>query len=424
MGFSPLVIVLLAGTTVGAMTCVALVAPRRLLIWVGITGAAAATALVLSVAAVSRLSARLDIVVATVFVGIGAFAGGYALGAAILPSLTSSRSKAPRLLVAPDDGSVHVVLLADAEHDEYRPSDVTRVLDLYESSEVPLPPYVARPLVYASEQARYRRAGGSPARRAVHDIAASLDARGKDESGGSTTVAFCSGGPSLAEAVASIAARGGRRIVIAALTVAWTRAFDAAVSDAHALDLSRAGISIAVTDPLWASHGIAAAAAGHALSAFGDHGLEDGVVLVSEGNPWQWDRRYPEAAEQTTFFTQRVRAELIEAGIPAERIRQAWLDWEQPDVPEAVRHLAALGATQIALMPVDFMVQTLSASVDLSLAAEQATFETGIRIEVVPPLGDDPALISSLRRAIARTSVGLADACVDSDLSSPGNARD
>lgn len=420
MGFGPWAIVLIAGVAAGAATCAGLVTPRRYLAWTGLAGTFTAALLVYGNAGVWRLAGRPDALVAAGLLGLGAAIGGYALASTMLPALTRPHADVPTLVTAPDDGAVHVILLADAEHEEYRPGDLTRTLDLYELSEVPLPPYATRPLVYASEQSRYRRAGGSGARRTVRDVAAALSARPGDETPSLVDVAFCDGGPSLALAIADIASRGGRRIVVAALTVAWTRSFDGAIGDAQALEMRRTGVEIAVTDPLWASHGIAAAAAGRALAAFGDHGLGDGVVLVSAGNPWQWDRHYPAAAEQSTFFAQRVRAELIEAGIPAERIRRAWLDWEQPDVPEAVRHLAALGALHVALMPVDFLFETLGATVDLPLVAEQASFETGIRVEVVPPLGDDPALISALRMEITRASLSLDTAAASS---SPGTAR-
>jgi protoheme ferro-lyase len=376
------------------------------------------------VVAIARSTSRPDSIIAAGFLGLGASLGGYALGAALLPSLTRSRVERPALTVGPDDGDVHIILLADAEPDEYHLRDITRTLDLLEDIDVPLPPYLTRPLVYASERTRYHRAGGSPARASIRAIAKALATRPDDEPAIDIRVAFCDGGPDLPDVVAEIAAAGGRRIVIVALSIAMTRALDSAIGGAQDLELSRAGIEIAVTDPLWASGAIASSVARRALSAFGDHGLEDGVVLVSEGNPWQWDRQYPAAAEQSTFFAQRVRAELLEAGLPAERIRQAWLDWEQPDIPEAVRHLAALGAAQIALVPVDFLTQALAVAVDLPFAAERATFETGIHIECVPPLADDPVLIAALRRQIARATLGFEPTDGRRDVSSPGTARD
>ena len=417
-------IVFIAGIAGGAATCAGLVAPRRYLPWLAFAGSIAGAALGAGVVGVWNTAITPETAVIAAFVGLGAAIGGYALGAAVLPVVTRLHPRPVAIDGAPDDGTVHLVLLADVEPEDYRPGDLTRTLDLYESVDVPLPPYLTRPLVYASEQARYRRVGRSPARDAVRKVASALGARPDGETPRGVSVAFCSGGATLAETVASLVGLGGRRIIVVALTVAWTREFDHAVADACDLDLRGRGVELVVTEPLWASQGLAAAAARRALTAFGENGLEDGVVLVSEGNPWQWDREYPVAAEQSTFFAQRVRSELVEAGLPTDRIRQAWLEWEQPDIPEAVRHLAALGAAQIALVPVDFLVTTLSAAVDLPLAGERATFETGIRIEVVPPLEDEPALISALRGEIARAATTLEvldDTC--GGPSSPGTAR-
>lgn len=415
MGFTPWEIVLIAGVVGGATTCAALVAPRHRLGWIGLAGSVAAALLALGTVGVWRVTTRLDVTIVAGVLGLGASLGGYALCAALLPALTRQRVVAPVLTTAPDDGTVHVVLLADAEFDTYRPGDVTRALELYERLDVPMPPYLARPLVYASERSRYRRAGGSPARRAVREVAAALAAHPQDEAPFAVETAFCSGGPSLAEAVAALAAQGGRRIIVVAMTIAQTRAFASAIGDALSLALSRAGIEMIVTDPLWASSGVASAAARRALAVLDARGHQNAVVLVAEGSPWQWDRQYPEATEQSTFFAQRLRAELLDQGVPAERIRQAWLDWEQPDVPEAVRHLAALGAARIALVPVGLLVENLAGAVDLPQAAEQATFETSIPIEVVPPLGVDPGLISALRRQIARASLSLEGLAGDLD---------
>jgi len=187
------------------------------------------------------------------------------------------------------------------------------------------------------------------------------------------------------------------------LSVARTHPLDVAAGEVHALDPGGSRLAIEYTEPLWASHAIAVRAAQSARNAFGDAEVADGVVLVSRGNPWQFDRLFPDAMEQTTFLAQRIRAELIEAGLPAERVRQAWLEWEEPDVPEAVRHLAALGAKHVALLPVDLLFGELATTVDLPMAVERAMAESIVQV-VVQPLGDDPALVGALRRSVIEAS--------------------
>ena len=401
MRFIPWALALVAGTLAGATTCAAFVVRRRLLALVGVAGTLATLLLALAVAVVWKQSGRADTVIASLFITLGALAGGYALASALLPAVTRPRSSHPVLGPVDEGTAIGVVLLADAANDDYAARHVTRDLESYERAEVPLPPYIARPFVYGSERARYRAGSGSPARRAVREIATSLSARLADEGvTGPVEVAFCQGGPSAAEVVARLAARSGGRIVVARLSVARTHPFDVAAAEVHALDPAASRIAVEYTEPLWASHAIAVRAARSAMDAFGDTEIADGVVLVSRGNPWQFDRLFPDAMEQTTFLAQRIRAELIEGGLPAERVRQAWLEWEEPDVPEAVRHLAALGAKHVALLPVDLLFPELATTVDLPMAVERSMAESIVRVAVAQPLGDDPAVVGALRRSV------------------------
>ena len=402
MRFLPWAIALFAGTLAGAVTCAGFVVKRSRIALTGLAATLAAALLVGATAAVWAQSGRADSSIASVFIALGALAGGYALASEVLPSVARHRPARPALDGVSPGTAVGVILLADAESDQYSATDVTRAMDTLERSDVPLPPHVARPFVYASERARFRAGGGSPARRAVDAIASALAERLRDDGiADIVEVAFCTGDGSAAETAARLAAKSGRHIVVAALTVAWTQAFDVASTEVHALDPSRSRLTVETTEPLWASHALAVRAAERAFAAFGNGGIVDGVVLVAQGNPWQIDRLFPDAMEQTTYLAQRIRAELIEAGLPAERVRQAWLEWEEPDVREAVRHLAALGSTHVAVVPVDLVFASLATAVDLPMAVERASVESDVRVAIVDPLGDDAAVISALRRAVA-----------------------
>lgn len=401
MSFAPWALTLVGGVMTGAAICALFVVRFRRM---PVTVVAIVAGVVVCAAGIGMIWAepgRTDTSLASLFIVVGSAAGGFGLAAEAIAPLTRMRTDPPRADAVETAQRVAVVLLADAETEEYRPADVTRDLDAFERADVPLPPAIARTFVYASERARFRFAGGSPSRSAVRAISDALGARLR-ESGTDAPIetAYCTGGPSLAEAAARMSAHEGGTVVVAALTVAWTQAFDAAMSDLHALDPSGSRLRIEATEPLWASHAIAVRDAERTVTAFGDAPATDGVVLVSRGNPWQFDRAFPTAMEQTTYLAQRVRAELIDAGIPAERVRQAWLEWEEPDVGEAVRHLAALGAAQVALLPIDLLVESLNTTVDLHMAAERAANESGVRVAVVAPLGDDDAVVGALCAAV------------------------
>jgi sirohydrochlorin ferrochelatase len=133
------------------------------------------------------------------------------------------------------------------------------------------------------------------------------------------------------------------------------------------------------------------------------------VVLLSEGDPWEAARAHESYREQLTYLVQRVRAELIDAGVSPERIRRAYLWLEEPDIAEAVRHLSAVGARTIALVPVTFPSETLATRIDIGQAAERAFAETGASVSVIAPWGNDPAVIQALCEEIAGAMARLGE---------------
>lgn len=399
--FLPWAVALVASVAAGVCVCAALVARRRLTAVLVVLGAAFMLVTVIACRTILASTGRLDAVVASMALSIAAAGGGYALAAAVLGTLRPPQPSTRPIRVAPAVPGVHVVLLSDEEPEEYDPALVRAGLARYGDSDIDLPPEFARPLIYASERSRYQRMGGSPARASVRAVADSLQARLREEGlAEDVTEAFCVGEPSLHTAIQRVTAAGGRQIVIAPLSAACSRAFTV-VRDALPLQaLAADGVSIESAQPLWASTDISAMLARRVLDSLGTDRADDGVVLVSEGDPWEHARQHAEYREQLTFLIQRVRAELIRSGVATERIRRAWLWFETPDVAEAVHHLAAVGARNVVLLPVTFPAQTISTMVDLNHAAEQSTADTGAAVTVIAPWGDDPAVIDALTESV------------------------
>jgi len=404
--FVPWATALIAAIAAGLCVCGSFVARRRTSTALTVAAAFALTVAFVSCRAIWAASGRLDAVVAAVALSLGAVGGGYALGAAILSSLPVPAPASAVPPVGPATPGTHVILLSDEEPESYDPAMVRAGLARYADSDIDLPPEVARPLIYASERSRYLRMGGSPARAAVRAVATSLEARLRAAgTAQSVTAAFCVGEPSLHAAISRIVADGGRRIVVAPLSAAWSRAFGSVVDALPLAALAAQGVAVETAQPLWASPELSMMLARRVMTSLGEDRELDGVVLVSEGDPWEHARAHSEYREQLTFLIQRVRAEIIRAGVAPDRVRRAWLWFESPDVPEAVRHLAAVGARNIVLLPVTFPAQTISTMVDLNFAAESATADTGASVTVIAPWGDDPALVEALASAVT-ASVG------------------
>jgi protoheme ferro-lyase len=86
---------------------------------------------------------------------------------------------------------------------------------------------------------------------------------------------------------------------------------------------------------------------------------------------------------------QRTRAELVERGIAADHVRIAWQAWEDPDVTDAVRHLAVLGCGSVLVVPACFPFDVLDTLVDLPRAAALARADEGVSVTIQSGLGDE-----------------------------------
>ena len=392
----------------GAAACAALVVKRGAAAPLAFLAVVFGAMAVGSFALLSQAVPHIDRLVAAGFIGAGAFLGGFALAAALLPSLTRmpplpavvSASASPRPGPA-------VIVLADGQPETYDPAVVTSAFERLGATDVPVPPDAVRVFAYLSERMRYRSAGLSPARPVVRSLTArvseGLRTRGLD---GPVLEAWLRGTPRLADAVAAAAESGAVTIVVALLDTSESPAYEVARTEAGAVAPKRGGIRMCYTPPLWSDSTLARAVAGRVLSAL-PRGPRptDGVVLVTDGQPWQWDREWPRSCEQTTYFVQRVRAELVSAGALEANVRMAWLDWQDPGVTEVVRHLAALGCERIVVVPATTPADTLETTIDLSAAVEQAALDPGIRVELLHGWGDDPGIAAVLVDKIERTAV-------------------
>ncbi|TLM97710.1 MAG: ferrochelatase, partial [Actinobacteria bacterium] len=101
-------------------------------------------------------------------------------------------------------------------------------------------------------------------------------------------------------------------------------------------------------------------------------------------------------------FLSRVRALLVERGIPDRNVRVAWAEWRDPDVTSSVRHLAALGCRRVIVVPAVSPLDTLGTRLDLEISVRQARVSEGVTVVTLPAWKDDPAVIEELRAQVQR----------------------
>ncbi len=272
----------------------------------------------------------------------------------------------------------------------YDPASVASTIEHLDSSGVPLPGATARPIIFAGEKARYRAAGGeSPSEWSLRSVTGMLRNRLDEARFGEVVLSGGDTLPRLDAVVAQLGASGYRHIVVAQLSVADSVRTDRARRGVDDLRPEANGLDVPYTPPLWASSAIASMLVDRISAAAGSTPLAQcGVALVGHGQPPEWQRDHPSANEHETYFHQRIKMGLLELGLVDQNVRLAWLDWQEPDAVEALRHLAAFDCTRIVVVPASMPLDSTSTLVDMRQAVRQARLADEVEIVQLPAWGD------------------------------------
>lgn len=342
-------------------------------------------------------------VIFSILFSIACAVGGYALTSALLellvrPSPPPQRTAAEP--VAPADGLRPVVLLsACVEPEEYDPRTAARELRRLADDGILSLTLGVTPFLFAANKARYRAVGGtSPALRELTKLAEELEvALGDDVE--TVVPATCEGPLSLPRRVAALVESGFRRLVVAELAVAESPSLDGCKLAVDALRLDELGAQISYAEPLWGSDRIAASVIAE-IDKHIDDPTSTGIVLVMHGLPESRGSRFPRMGEQETAFVSRLQMLLAERGIAGTNVRTAYAEWEQPEVPAAVRHLSALGCSRVLIVPAVYPTDCIATQLDMSMMGRQARVDD-LPVIVLPPWRDTEAVLGALGDRVA-----------------------
>lgn len=391
---------LLVGSVLAGTAIVwAMVLPRRLAF---LPALAAPTLGALAIKALGSIAGRyqtVDAIGAAAFLVLAGCATGYAISAAALPGIAVLRGPRTRP-VSQAEPKQAVIVLACTDPERYDPRAVAALgAELERDAAIDIPLFTT-PLVYLAERTRYRVFGGhspGPAiARAVVTAAATVLPQARFH------LAWTYDRPALAELVANAAVDGADRVAVVVLGAADSPPVERALAAVKADRARTPALAVCVASSLWRDGALAERLAARILESIGDEDdRRTGVALLCPGQPPVAGTDRPEAAADDAYFGQRVRMLLTEAGIDAADVRMAWLEWQQPDLTETARHLAALGCTRIVVAPCTIALPTVSTSLDIRHALDTARLPGDVATMVLAPWGDDPVLIDAVVRCAA-----------------------
>lgn len=258
---------------------------------------------------------------------------------------------------------------------------------------------------------RYGLIGGSPLIRHTVAQAAALE---RDLGAGYVAAAGMRfSEPTIAESVHRLAARGAARVVGVCMSPQWspllmggyTRDLEAASRDA--------GVPSAIASS-WHREDVfldaLAERVRHALLAVPDAT----VVLTAHSLPRRVFDAEPEYVSQLRATGELVAAR---AGLAAGTWRWAYQsaghtqeEWLQPDLVELFPEIRAAGATDVLVVPVQFLADHLEVLYDLDIAAAEQARAAGLRYSRITMPNTQPLFIRALASVVRSTESVLLDA--------------
>jgi ferrochelatase len=258
---------------------------------------------------------------------------------------------------------------------------------------------------------RYALIGGSPLVRITREQAAALET--ELGAGYVATAGMRYSEPSIDEAVRVLVDRGAERIVGITMSPQWSPRLMGGYEVALRAAAGRARVP-SVIAPAWYREPAFIDAIAERLRDALDADRATGIVLTAHSLPKRVFESEPEYIAQL-----HETAELVAAAAGLDRERWHWAyqsaghtqeEWLRPDLKEIFPNLAALGAREVLVVPVQFLADHLEVLYDLDIAAAEEARVCGLRYRRVAMANTQPTFIRALAVVVGGVTAGVASA--------------
>ena len=250
----------------------------------------------------------------------------------------------------------------------------------------------------AEMRRRYALIGGSPLVRITRAQAAELER----ELGQGHVVAagMRFSDPSIGDAVRDVVERGAERVVGICMSPQWSPRLMGGYAEALADAAVRSGIPSTLAPPWYREPAFIAATAERVRESLRDARADTAIVLTAHSLPKRVFDAEPEYIAQL-----HETAELVGSAAGLDRGGWHWAyqsaghtqeEWLRPDLKDIFPQLAALGAKEILVVPVQFLADHLEVLYDLDIAAADEARASGLRYRRIAMANTRPAFIRAL----------------------------
>ncbi|HUG06071.1 MAG TPA: ferrochelatase [Candidatus Limnocylindria bacterium] len=292
-----------------------------------------------------------------------------------------------------------VLMTYGAPHDD---ADLPRYLAAVRGGREPAPDLVAE------MRRRYALIGGSPLVRITRAQAAALEAELGEGHVAAAGMRFSE--PRVAGAVRELVERGADRVVGICMSPQWSPRLMGGYEEALREAAAGAGVPSVIAPAWYREPAFIGAVAERLRESLAGADARAAIVLTAHSLPRRVFETEPEYIAQL-----HETAELVAAAAGLERERWHWAyqsaghtqeEWLRPDLKELFPTLAALGASEVLVVPVQFLADHLEVLYDLDVAAAEEARACGLRYRRVAMANTQAAFIRALA-AVARDAGGI-----------------
>jgi len=206
--------------------------------------------------------------------------------------------------------------------------------------------------------------------------------------------AYVNDWPTINQVLLTVIARGANRITILNLFTAECFEYHLAIDEMKRIDYSNIGLTIEQTPFLGKSPKILDYLGGKIKDKFpqGADLQQVGILLISEGQPEEWDKHYP-LIEEENSFRNALTKKLQKFGIPEQNIRNVWLDYRTPQIEDGVQELIDSGCQTIIAVAISEPIDGLNTLLTIPERVAKITEKSNVQVITVGGWNDDSEII-------------------------------